>query len=789
MTARSSLYDQIANLDSRFWIVNTMEMIERFAYYGVRAVVALYMVLPVELGGPEFTHVQKGSIFACWAALQSFLPMFTGGLADRFGHKNTIAVAIVLKIIGYAFMAIFTSYWGFWTGCMLLATGTAIFKPGVQGTLAATLKASEASVGWAIFYQLVNIGGFLGPVLAGLLRTNVSWAAVFWACAVLVAVNFMWLPFYKDPTQEPGFQAVDKQKEIWRQVSRVITEPLARGWLTFLYASSIVGFVWIVLGIGETAGALPADHGVEHLFSVDLVRNLAMAGGTLTLAAFGLSLVPGLDRKAWIPLAIVFPLSMFLWLAEAHIYMQELLPKAWPAPEGVIDAEVAIPLFANWAWAWVYLVAAATTLAFFFAVFLPRKAEYDEGKVDGWSVVIVSVVGVFQHRVLWFCMAFAGFWFMFNQVFDLLPNVIDDWVDSSMIIGALGTAFASNTTPTVLATFLGLVFAAVCTFVIMVATRPDRRTRDEVPEEAYAVVALALFPLAWFGLPAPDVSAWIGPAVLADFSGWLALAQASLVCIGAGFLIWMLRVPGQMVAALNLVALGPLLVLTMRDKLMASSGDLVKMADEGAQIPPEWMINLNPGLIVFTVVFFGYLSSFVRPLTSILIGMLVATAGSFLAGTAVIGWSCLVGILVFSVGEMLSSPKKMEYLATLAKKGQEGLFMGYANVPVAIGWITGSIFAGNFYEKHGDKVNLARKELVKLGQDETAVLDIPKSEVVGRLAEARGTDAMEVQRYLFEQYDPHHIWFWIAGIGVASILLMVVYDRVLKSIDGKAKPA
>ncbi len=781
----ASLYKQVADLDSRFWIVNTMEMIERFAYYGVRAVLAIYIVLPKELGGPDFDHVQKGSIFACWAAVQSFLPMFTGGLADRFGHKNTISVAIVLKIIGYAFMAIFTSYWGFWSGCMLLATGTAIFKPGVQGTLAATLKDSQASVGWAIFYQLVNIGGFLGPVLAGYLRSQVSWAAVFWACAVLVAVNFMWLPFYKDPTQEPGFQAEDKQKEIWRQVSQVITPGLAKGWLNILCALSVIGFVLIFFGAGATAAVWPVEE-IDGFWTLEIIRTVSIVGLVLSLAAWAMSFVAA--KMAWIPMALATPVALLTWLAEAHIYFKNRLPEAWPAPEGVIGAEAPIPFIANFAFGWFYIVAATTMLAFFFLFFLPRKEKYDEGQVDGLSVVIVSAVGVFQHRVFWFCMAFAGFWFMFNQVFDLLPNVIDDWVDSSMIIGALGTAFGTATTPTLIAVFLGGVVAAVSSAIIMLAARPDRRKAEDVPEEAYAVIALALIPAALF-LPHAAPTALVAPGLEANFGGLIGLAQASVVALAIAAVMWKARLPAQMVAALNLVLLAPLMIWTMRTKMLGSSEGLVKMAEEGAQIPPEWMINLNPGLIVFTVVFFGYLASFVRPLTSILLGMVIATAGSLLAGTAAIGWSCLAGILIFSVGEMLSSPKKMEYLSSLAKKGQEGLFMGYANVPVAIGWITGSIVAGNAYEKNGDKVNLARRHLVSLGENEALIADMPKSDVVGYLAEKLGTDAIGVQKMLFETYNPQNLWFTIAGVGVASILLMVVYDRVLKTIDSKKQEA
>ena len=142
----SGFVESILEYSNTYWIVNVMELLERLAYYGVRSVIALYMVLPRELGGPELTHKEKGLIFLWWAAFQSLLPMFTGGFADRYGHKKTIVVAILIKIAGYIMMAQFQDFWGFFWGCMFLAIGTAIFKPGVQGTLALNLKDKNALV-------------------------------------------------------------------------------------------------------------------------------------------------------------------------------------------------------------------------------------------------------------------------------------------------------------------------------------------------------------------------------------------------------------------------------------------------------------------------------------------------------------------------------------------------------------------------------------------------------------------------------------------------------------------
>jgi dipeptide/tripeptide permease len=215
-----SLGEQFATLSRVFWIANTMEMVERLAYYGLRTVLPIYMVLSVAQGGPEFDHVQKGQIFAWWAAMQSFLPVFTGGYADRYGYKLTVGIAIAVKVIGYLVMAFAVDigalitggasasvpghpavYWTFLVGALFLAAGTAIFKPGLQGILAVQLSKDNASLGWALFYQLVNVGGFLGPYLASAMRL-MDWKWVFVSCAVIVCLNYALLLTFPEPDKE-----------------------------------------------------------------------------------------------------------------------------------------------------------------------------------------------------------------------------------------------------------------------------------------------------------------------------------------------------------------------------------------------------------------------------------------------------------------------------------------------------------------------------------------------------------------------------------------------------------
>ena len=77
------LLAQIQSFNAVYWIANVMEMFERLAYFGLRTVLPIYMVLSLEEGGPQFDHIQKGAIYAWWALVQSGLPVFTGGYADR----------------------------------------------------------------------------------------------------------------------------------------------------------------------------------------------------------------------------------------------------------------------------------------------------------------------------------------------------------------------------------------------------------------------------------------------------------------------------------------------------------------------------------------------------------------------------------------------------------------------------------------------------------------------------------------------------------------------------------
>ena len=79
--------DTVKTFPRLFYMCCTIEMFERFAYYGTRQVVGLYIAQADDPGGLHFTQDQKGTIFAWWAVMQSLIPMLSGGFSDRYGYK------------------------------------------------------------------------------------------------------------------------------------------------------------------------------------------------------------------------------------------------------------------------------------------------------------------------------------------------------------------------------------------------------------------------------------------------------------------------------------------------------------------------------------------------------------------------------------------------------------------------------------------------------------------------------------------------------------------------------
>lgn len=215
-----------SKLPQSFWVANTMEIFERLAWYGFFAVSTLYITGSKAEGALGFTSEQRGMLQGIVPFILYLLPVVFGALADRFGYKKTFLLAYTLMVPAYYLLGQFHAFGGFFMAFLFVAVGAAIFKPVVVGTVARTTDETNSSMGFGIFYMMVNVGGFIGPIVAGMVRVRYGWDWVFMASSFWIACNFIWLLlFYKEPTTE----ASSAQKRSVKQVLSGIVEVLGNG--------------------------------------------------------------------------------------------------------------------------------------------------------------------------------------------------------------------------------------------------------------------------------------------------------------------------------------------------------------------------------------------------------------------------------------------------------------------------------------------------------------------------------------------------------------------------------
>lgn len=496
------LWAALGSLGYVFWIVGGMEMIERLAFYGVRTVSTLYVTRAKSDGGLGETMATFGWLLSAWTLIQSGGSIFTGGLSDRYGYKLTIFIATIIQCSGYLLMASFHSYWGFFAGAMCLAMGTAIFKPGIQGTLIRSCNRRNSSVAWGVFYQTVNIGGWIGPLIAMQMR-QMAWKYVFFTNAAFICLNFVFLLTYQEPGKE--------------------------------------------------------------------------------------------ERLA-------------------------------------------------------------------------RRAQVKTGQVTEKNLVLESLRELMKPHLYLYLLIFSLWWFMFPMLWDVLPKYVEDWVDTSTIVRSL---FGADGTRSSVIQFL-------------------------------------------MGMP-----------------------------------------------------------------------------KSGMKIEPEGIVNINSGIIMITCFVVAGISARMRATTSLLLGTMLVVAALTLFGLTNLAWFCVVAMVIFSLGEMLTGPKYSEFLGNIAPPDKKAMWIGFSQAPILIGATIEGKVGPQLYFMWSDKDVFSRQMLVERGLDPSQVtVDVlPPGEAFHKLVAVTGETPAALTRLL---YETHHIgvtWYFFAFVGVVSAALIWTYGRWIRRIAETEKRA
>jgi dipeptide/tripeptide permease len=224
-----------------FWAANTLELFERWAYYGIFNLLAIYLTNSPETGALGFSQVEKGLIMGIVNAILYFLPIITGSIADKFGYKRVLVVAFIILSTGYYLMGVVSTFATVFITFLYVAAGAALFKPIISATIAKTTNEGNSSLGFGIFYMIVNIGGLIGPLVASELR-EINWRYMFSMSSGAIMLNIIIvLFFYKEPERKTNTQPL--LKSISQVFINIYTALKDLSLLTFL---AILVFAWTV---------------------------------------------------------------------------------------------------------------------------------------------------------------------------------------------------------------------------------------------------------------------------------------------------------------------------------------------------------------------------------------------------------------------------------------------------------------------------------------------------------------------------------------------------------------
>ena len=232
MSFSQRLAEVRTGFERSFWVANVSELFERLSYYAAFASLARYLHEAL-----NFPTERAADLSGLFGGLVWFLAIFGGAVADRLGFRRALSLAYLILASSYFLLGSLGAPWlaGIHSAVplvvlvtvvlMLPALGVALVKPSVVGTTARASNENVRSIGYSIYYTLVNIGGALGPFVASWVHHNLSVENVFRVSALSVFLMFFAvLLLFREP-RKSGDQKTGSLAETAKNFGKVLGNP------------------------------------------------------------------------------------------------------------------------------------------------------------------------------------------------------------------------------------------------------------------------------------------------------------------------------------------------------------------------------------------------------------------------------------------------------------------------------------------------------------------------------------------------------------------------------------
>lgn len=169
------------------------EMWERFSYYGMRALLVLFLIASIYNDGWGWARADAMRLYAFYTGLVYLTPIFGGILADKLlGYRKAVVLGALIMTVGHAAMA-FETPTAFYVGLACLIIGNGLFKPNISSIVGQLYKdeVEKRDAAYTIFYMGINSGAFLGILLCGYVGEKVSWSYGFGLAGIFMLLGMI----------------------------------------------------------------------------------------------------------------------------------------------------------------------------------------------------------------------------------------------------------------------------------------------------------------------------------------------------------------------------------------------------------------------------------------------------------------------------------------------------------------------------------------------------------------------------------------------------------------------
>lgn len=215
MSLDKNIKSEVMGHPAGLFILFFTEMWERFSYYGMRAILVLFLVSATGLGGWEWAREDALKLYALYTLFVYITPLLGGLIADRIiGFKWAVVLGALLMTLGHASMAIETEFF-FYAGLVLLVLGNGFFKPNISSMVSGLYenKEEKKDAGYTIFYMGINAGAFLGILLCGYIGEKVGWSYGFGLAGIFMLIGMLQFWFARRMFGKIGDKPLKKSEQ------------------------------------------------------------------------------------------------------------------------------------------------------------------------------------------------------------------------------------------------------------------------------------------------------------------------------------------------------------------------------------------------------------------------------------------------------------------------------------------------------------------------------------------------------------------------------------------------